>query len=78
MTEEDEDKTSFFAGEGVYCYRKMPFGFKNAGATYQRLVDKVFNDYIGRNLKAYIDDMVIKSTSEEDILADIKETFQRF
>ncbi|GKD70040.1 reverse transcriptase domain-containing protein, partial [Tanacetum coccineum] len=77
MAEEDEDKTTFFVGEGVYCYRKMPFGLKNAGATYQRLVDKVFNDQIGRNIKAYVDDMVIKSTSEEDMLADIKETFQR-
>ncbi|GKC48397.1 reverse transcriptase domain-containing protein [Tanacetum coccineum] len=78
IAEEDEDKTAFFAGEGVYCYRKMPFGLKNTGATYQRLVDKVFNDQIGRNLEAYVDDMVIKSTLEEDMLADIKETFQRF
>ncbi|GJZ27783.1 reverse transcriptase domain-containing protein, partial [Tanacetum coccineum] len=75
MAEEDEDKTTFFAGEGVYCYQKMPFGLKNAGATYQRLVDKVFNDQIGRNIEAYVDDMVIKSTSEEYMLADIKETF---
>ncbi|GJS93503.1 reverse transcriptase domain-containing protein [Tanacetum coccineum] len=51
MAEGDEDKTSFFAGEGVFCYRKMPFGLKNAGATYQRLVDKVFHDQIGRNLE---------------------------
>ncbi|GKE76721.1 reverse transcriptase domain-containing protein [Tanacetum coccineum] len=56
----------------------MPSGLKNAGATYQRLVNKVFNDQIGRNLEAYVDDMVIKSTLEEDMLADIKETFQRF
>ncbi|GKG41283.1 reverse transcriptase domain-containing protein, partial [Tanacetum coccineum] len=56
----------------------MPSGLKNAGATYQRLVNKVFNDQIGRNIEAYIDDMVIKSTLEEDMLADIKETFQRF
>ncbi|GKE18051.1 reverse transcriptase domain-containing protein [Tanacetum coccineum] len=76
MAEEDEDKTTFVAGEGVYCYRKMPLGLKNTGATYQRLVDKVFNEKIGRNLKAYVDDMVIKSTSEEDMLTDIKETFQ--
>ncbi|GJT17566.1 reverse transcriptase domain-containing protein [Tanacetum coccineum] len=78
MAEEDEDKTSFFTREGVYCYRKMPFSLKNTRATYQRLVDKVFNNQIGRNLKAYVDDMVIKSTLEEDMLEDIKETFQRF
>ncbi|GJY24639.1 reverse transcriptase domain-containing protein [Tanacetum coccineum] len=76
MAEEDEDKTSFFAGEGVFCYRKMPFGLNNAGATYQRLVDKVFHDQIGRNLEAYVDDLVIKSTSKEDMLADIKETLE--
>ncbi|GKF91278.1 reverse transcriptase domain-containing protein, partial [Tanacetum coccineum] len=75
MAEGDEDKTAYFAGEGVFCYRKMPFGLKNARATYQRLVDKVFHDQIGRNLEAYVDDMVIKSTSEEEMLADIKETF---
>ncbi|GJT10551.1 reverse transcriptase domain-containing protein [Tanacetum coccineum] len=78
MAEGDEDKTAFFAGEGVFCYRKMPFGLRNAGATYQRLVDKVFHDQIGRNLEAYDDDMVIKSTSEEEMLADIKETFEKF
>ncbi|GJW25435.1 reverse transcriptase domain-containing protein [Tanacetum coccineum] len=78
MAEEDEDKTTFFVGERVYYYRKMPFGLQNAGATYQRLVDKVFNEQIGRNLKAYIDDMVVKSTSEEEMLTDIKETFQSF
>ncbi|GJV07367.1 reverse transcriptase domain-containing protein [Tanacetum coccineum] len=51
--------------------------FENTRATYQRLVDKVFNDQIGRNLKAYVDDMVIKSTFEEDMLMDIQETFDR-
>ncbi|GJZ57935.1 reverse transcriptase domain-containing protein [Tanacetum coccineum] len=78
MAEGDEDKTAFFVGEGVFCYRKMPFGLKNAGATYQRLVDKVFSKQIGRNLEAYVDDMVIKSTSEEGMLSDIQETFERF
>ncbi|GJT68976.1 reverse transcriptase domain-containing protein [Tanacetum coccineum] len=78
MAEEDEDKTTSFTREGVYCYRKMPFGLKNARATYQRLVNKVFYDQIRRNLEAYVDDIVIKSTSEEEMLADIKETFERF
>nr|GEU81365.1 hypothetical protein [Tanacetum cinerariifolium] len=64
-------------GERV-CYRKTPFGLKNARATYQRLLDKVFHDQIGRNLEAYVDDMVIKSTFEEDMLANIKETFEKF
>ncbi|GJT38717.1 reverse transcriptase domain-containing protein [Tanacetum coccineum] len=78
MAGEDEDKTAFYAGEGVFCYKKMQFGLKNAGATYQRLVDKVFSHQIGRNLEAYVDDMVIKSTSEKEMLKDIQETFERF
>ncbi|GJY40514.1 reverse transcriptase domain-containing protein [Tanacetum coccineum] len=56
----------------------MSFGLKNERATYQRLVDKVFNRQIGRNLEAYVDDMVIKSTSEKEMLKDIQETFKRF
>ncbi|GKG07632.1 hypothetical protein Tco_0330601, partial [Tanacetum coccineum] len=64
MEEGDEDKTTFFARERLFCYQKMPFGLKNTRATYQRLVDKFFHDQIRRNLEAYVDDMVIKSTSE--------------
>ncbi|GJU22311.1 reverse transcriptase domain-containing protein [Tanacetum coccineum] len=78
MAKEDEDKTAFFAREGIFCYRKMPFSLKNVGVTYQRLLEKVFNDQIGRNLEAYVNDMVIKSTSKEDMLKDIQETFKRF
>ncbi|GKF07557.1 reverse transcriptase domain-containing protein [Tanacetum coccineum] len=50
MAESDEEKTAFHTSQGVYCYTKMPFGLKNAGATYQRLVDKAFNRQVGRNL----------------------------
>ncbi|GJT71841.1 reverse transcriptase domain-containing protein [Tanacetum coccineum] len=77
MVEGDEDKIAFFVGEGVFCYGKMPFGLKNERATYQRLVDKFFSKQIGRNLEAYVDDMVIKSTSKEGMLSDIQETFER-
>ncbi|GJT76060.1 reverse transcriptase domain-containing protein [Tanacetum coccineum] len=58
MAEGDEDNTTFFTGKGVFCYTKMPFRLKNARATYQRLIDKVFNNQIGRNLEAYVDDML--------------------
>ncbi|GKA22331.1 reverse transcriptase domain-containing protein [Tanacetum coccineum] len=78
MVEEDEDKTAFYAGEGVFCYKKMLFCIKNAGATYQSLVDKVLSHQIRRNLEAYIDDIVIKSTSEKEMSKDIQETFERF
>nr|GFA20979.1 reverse transcriptase domain-containing protein [Tanacetum cinerariifolium] len=75
MAEQDEEKTAFHTSHGVYCYTKMPFGLKNAGATYQRLVDKAFDKQIGRNLEIYVDDLVIKSHAETEVLRDIEETF---
>nr|GEU51094.1 reverse transcriptase domain-containing protein [Tanacetum cinerariifolium] len=60
MAEQDEEKTAFHTSHGVYCYTKMPFSLKKAGATYQRLVDKAFDKQIGRNLEIYVDDLVIK------------------
>nr|GEX42962.1 reverse transcriptase domain-containing protein [Tanacetum cinerariifolium] len=51
MAKEDEEKTAFIISQGIFYYSKMPFGLKNAGATYQRLVDKVFQKQIGRNLE---------------------------
>ncbi|GKB25125.1 reverse transcriptase domain-containing protein [Tanacetum coccineum] len=52
----------------------MPFGLKNAGATYQRLVDKAFDSQVGRNIEVYVDDLVIKSYTEAEMLRDIDET----
>ncbi|XP_071729110.1 uncharacterized protein [Rutidosis leptorrhynchoides] len=63
-----------YTSKGIFCYRKMPFGLKNVGATYQRLVDKAFHKQFGRNLEAYVDDMVIKSVKKTNLLADIQET----
>ncbi|GJW01121.1 reverse transcriptase domain-containing protein [Tanacetum coccineum] len=74
MAEEDKEKTTFYTDQGTYYYTKIPFGLKNAGATYQRLVDLTFQSQIGRNLKAYVDDMVIKSKDEKMLLADIAKT----
>ena len=53
----------------------MPFSLKNVGATYQRLVNQMFNKQIGRNVRVYVDDMLIKSKEEEDHLNDLKEMF---
>ncbi|GKC69501.1 reverse transcriptase domain-containing protein [Tanacetum coccineum] len=74
MAEQDEKKTAFHTSHGVHCYTKMPSSLKNAGATYQRLVDKAFDRQIGRNLEIYIDDLVIKSHTETELLRDIEET----
>ncbi|GJT81436.1 reverse transcriptase domain-containing protein [Tanacetum coccineum] len=75
MTKKDEEKTAFHTKEGVFCYTKMPFGLKNAKATYQRLVDYAFKEQIGVNLEAYVVDMVMKSRTEQDIIKDIEQTF---
>ncbi|GJW08704.1 reverse transcriptase domain-containing protein [Tanacetum coccineum] len=75
MAQENEEKIAFYTDQGTYCYTKMPFGLKNAGATYQRLVDTAFQSQIGRNLEAYVDDMVIKSNNEKVLIEDIVVTF---
>ncbi|KAK1431975.1 hypothetical protein QVD17_08812 [Tagetes erecta] len=77
MTPDDEDKTTFYTPDGIFCYTKMPFGLKNAGATYQRLMDFAFKNQIGRNIEVYVDDIVIKSKTESEMLQDIEETFIR-
>ncbi|GJY02676.1 reverse transcriptase domain-containing protein [Tanacetum coccineum] len=76
MAKEDEENIAFIKSQGIFCYSKMPFGLKNAGATYQRLVDRAFKKQIGRNLEVYVDDLVIKSRTEEEIIRDITETFK--
>ena len=75
MTEEDQEKTAFITSQGLYCYKVMPFGLKNAGATYQRLVNKMFSKQIGKNMEVYVDDMLVKSKEELAHLDDLKETF---
>jgi Reverse transcriptase (RNA-dependent DNA polymerase) len=75
MLQFDEHKTTFVTDQGLYCYKVMPFGLKNMGATYQRMVNKVFHKQLGRNMEAYIDDMVVKSPSVVGHLADLKEAF---
>ncbi|GKB65135.1 reverse transcriptase domain-containing protein [Tanacetum coccineum] len=76
MVKEDEEKTAFITSHGIFCYSKIPFGLKNVGATYQRLVDKAFQKQIGQNLEAYVDDLVIKSCTEQEVIWDVEETFK--
>uniref|UniRef100_A0A2N9F8I3 Integrase catalytic domain-containing protein n=1 Tax=Fagus sylvatica TaxID=28930 RepID=A0A2N9F8I3_FAGSY len=66
MTEGDQEKTAFITSRGLFCYKVMPFGLKNAGATYQRLVNKMFHDQIGRNVEVYVDDMLVQHEAKED------------
>nr|GFB02511.1 reverse transcriptase domain-containing protein [Tanacetum cinerariifolium] len=76
LAEANEEKTGFHTGQGVYCYTKMPFGLKNAGATYQRLMDKAFEGQVGRNIEVYVDNLVVKSYTEAEMMRDIEETFR--
>ena len=61
MDEADQEKMSFVTSQGLFCYEIMPFGLKNAGATYQRLVNHMFHSQIRRNVEVYVDDMLVKS-----------------
>ncbi|KAK1693562.1 hypothetical protein QYE76_010259 [Lolium multiflorum] len=71
----DQIKTSFITPYGAYCYTTMPFGLKNAGATYQRCMQKCLQDQIGRNVHAYVDDVVVKTKEMPTLLDDLRETF---
>ena len=62
----DEEKTAFIMSHGLYCYKVMPFGLKNASATYQRLMTKIFRPLVGRIMEVHIDDIVVKSKTRED------------
>lgn len=63
----DEEKIAFITDQGTFCYKVMPFGLKNAGATYQCLVCRMFKEYIGRSMEVYIDDMLVKSIDTEHL-----------
>lgn len=68
LTEEDQDKVSFITSGGAYCYMVMPFGLKNAGTTYQRLMDKIFKGQAGRNVEVYVDDILAKSKKSSHLI----------
>jgi hypothetical protein len=76
LREEDQSKTSFITPFGAYCYKSMPFGLKNAGATYQRAIQTCLGNQVGRNAEAYIDDVVIKTKEPGSLIEDLEETFK--
>ncbi|XP_014497027.1 uncharacterized protein LOC106758609 [Vigna radiata var. radiata] len=73
----DREKTAFMADQANFCYEVMPFGLKNAGATYQRLMNKIFADQMGRCLDVYVDDMVVRSAQGDQHLQDLEEVFKQ-
>ena len=76
MNPNDQEKTSFVTAQGTNCYRVMPFRLKNAGATYQRLVNRMFQKQIGATMEVYIDDMLVKSTKSDLHSTHLSEAFQ--
>jgi hypothetical protein len=69
--------TSFITPFGAYCYQMMPFGLKNAGATFQRCMRHVFGELIGCIIEVYIDDIVIKSKKMGGLVPDLTEVFTK-
>jgi len=75
MHPRDESKTAFMTELSSYCYKVMPFGLENVGATYQRLMDRVLAPMIGRNMQAYVDDMVVTSKEKDQHIVDLEKLF---
>jgi hypothetical protein len=72
---DDEDKTAFMMPHSIYCYKVMTSGLKNVGATCQKAIQNCLKSQIEKNVEAYVDDMVVKTTVEDKLIADLTETF---
>ncbi|XP_026420294.1 uncharacterized protein LOC113316297 [Papaver somniferum] len=77
LDEDDQEHMAFFATRGLYCYTHMPFGLKNAGATYQRMVENFFAKWVHTTLEVYVDDMLVKTKDTGDDVDDLREIFEQ-
>ncbi|KAA3467684.1 gag/pol polyprotein [Gossypium australe] len=77
MHPEDMEKTTFVTMRGTFCYKVMPFGLKNAGATYQRAMVTLFHDMMHKEIEVYMDDMIAKSKTEEEHVQVLRKLFLR-
>jgi hypothetical protein len=75
IKEEDQEKTAFITPFSAYCYKKMSFGLKNAGGTYQQAIQACFKKKLNKNVEAYMDNMVIKTQNSDTLITDLEETF---
>jgi hypothetical protein len=69
------ERTAFITPCGIYCYICMPFGLRSAGATFQRLMHITLGPQMGRNVEAYVDDIVVKTREAGSLISDLEETF---
>ena len=76
LVAEDQEKTAFISPDANYHYTVMPFGLKNAGAIYQRMMTRIFRDKIGCIMEVYINDMVVKRKQKKGHIDDLKEVFE--
>ncbi|XP_073263350.1 uncharacterized protein [Populus alba] len=77
MAQEDKEKTTFVTPWGTFCYKVMPFGLKNAGATYQRAMLTLFHDMMHKEIEVLVDDMIAKSREGENHVQILKKLFER-
>ena len=77
MKESDQAATSFITPYGPFCLNIMPFGLKNAGATYQRMIQTCLEKQIGKTVEAYVDDVVIKTRHVETLIEDLRLTLDK-
>jgi hypothetical protein len=75
MKESDQLATSFITSFRMFCYVTMSLGLRNAGATYQRCMQHVLGDHIRRTVEAYVDDIVVKTRKADDLVSDLRVTF---
>ena len=75
MAESDQAATAFISPYGPFCFYTMPFGLKNAGATYQRMIQTCLEKQIGKTVEAYVDDVVVKTRHVDSLIDDLRLTF---
>ena len=76
LASDDQEKTTFVTPIGNYHYNVMPFGLKNVGSTYQRMMTRMFEPQLGKNIEIYIDDMVLKSKLESEHVSNLGNIFE--
>ncbi len=76
IKEQDKEKTAFATPHGLYEFNRMPFGLKNAPATFQRLINETLRDFINKTCVVYLDDILIFSTSLHEHIKTITEIFK--
>ena len=77
MAPKDEELTAFRTPKGIYSYKVMPFGLKNAGATYQRTMQRIFGDMLHKNVECYVDDLVVKSKQRVGHITNLRQMLER-